>query len=164
VRTEHKPALGAELVIPLIAAGLTAYFLYSVSGVEWEAKANGVIIGSMLLVLIAVQVVRLGVAFAQGRASGGSGALFTPREALPKRIGMLIVTIVFVATVPWLGLALGLFGALVAALLVMGERRWKRIFAVAFSIALVASLLFTVALDSGLPKGPVENLVIRLVR
>jgi hypothetical protein len=77
---------------------------------------------------------------------------------------MLIVTIVFVATVPWLGLALGLFGALVAALLVMGERRWKRILAVAFSIALASSLLFTVALDSGLPKGPVENLVIRLVR
>jgi hypothetical protein len=161
---ERKRALGADLVIPALAAGFTAYFLYSVAGFEWEAKANGVIIGSALLLLVAVQVVRLGIAAARGRIDRGFAPLVSPPEALPKRIGMLVVTIVFVASVPWLGLALGLFGALVAALLVMGVRGARRILAVALSISIAASLLFTVALESNLPKGPVENLVIRLVR
>lgn len=160
---ERRPALGAELVIPLLAVGLTTYFLYSVSGVEWEAKANGVIVGSMLLLLVGVQVVRLIVTFARGRSEAGFAPLLQPREALPKRIGMLVVTIAFVASVKWLGLALGLFGALVAALLVMGVRG-KRVPIVAFSVALACSLLFTVALDSGLPQGPVENLVIQLLK
>jgi hypothetical protein len=161
---ERKRALAADLVIPALAAGFTAYFLYSVAGVEWEAKANGVIIGSVLLLLVAVQAVRLGIAAARGRIGHGFGPLVSPPEALPKRIGMLVVTIAFVAAVPWLGLALGLFGALVAALLVMGVRGTKRVVGVAFCVALAASLLFTVALDSNLPKGPVENLVTRLIR
>jgi len=88
----------------------------------------------------------------------------SPREATPKRIGMLLVTVAFVALVPWLGLALGLFGALVAALLVMGVRGMKRVVGVAFCVALAASLLFTVALESNLPKGPVEKFVSGLIR
>jgi hypothetical protein len=161
---ERKPALGAELVLPVMALGFTLYFLYSVSGLEWEAKANGVTIGTALLVLLAVQAVRLGLAASRRELDVGFGPLIRPREALPKRLGMLAVTIVFVAAVPWLGLALGLFGALAAGLVVMGVRSVKVVVAVAFSISLAASLLFTVALDSSLPKGPVEKLVTRLVR
>ena len=161
---ERRPAAGADLVIPMLALGLTVYFLYSVSGMEWEAKANGVIVGTALLALIGVQVVRALLALARGRASAGFGALFMPRETLPKRVGMLAITIAFVAVVPYAGLALGLFVALLAALVVMGVRGWKRVVGVALGVAVGSSLLFTVALDSGLPKGPVENLVIRLVR
>jgi len=97
---------------------------------------------------------------------GGAGSRLWPvsREATPKRIGMLLVTVAFVALVPWLGLALGLFGALVAALLVMGVRGMKRVVGVAFCVALAASLLFTVALESNLPKGPVEKFVSGLIR
>jgi len=159
-----KPALGAELVIPLLALGFTVCFLYSVWGLEWEAKANGVVIGTALLVLVGAQAARLCVAAARKRMGLGFGPLLAPADALPKRIGMLVVTIAFVASVPWLGLALGLFGALVAGLLVMGVRGAKRVAGVAFAIALACSLLFTVALDSSLPKGPVENLVTRLLR
>jgi hypothetical protein len=161
---ERKRAIGADLLVPLMAAGFTAYFLYSVRGLDWEAKANGVIIGTVLLVLVAVQVARVGLAAARGGMERGFGPLVSPREAMPKRIGMLVVTIAFVAAVPWLGLALGLFGALVAGLLVMGVRGAKRVIGVAFCVALAASLLFTVALESNLPKGPVEKFVGGLVR
>lgn len=161
---ERKPALGADLVIPALALGFTVYFLVSVQDLEWEAKANGVIIGGALIALIVVQVARLALAAARGHAEFGFGRLFSPAEAMPKRLGLLAVTVLFVASVTWLGLALGLFGALVAALLVMGVRGARRVVGVAFGVALTASLLFTVALDSGLPKGPVERVVIRLVR
>jgi len=161
---EKRSAAGAELLIPMLALGLTTYFLYSVAGVEWQAKANGVIVGSLLLLLIAVQVVRVGMALAAGRAERGFGAILLPREATPKRLGMLAITIVFVALVPYLGLALGLFVALSAAFYLMGIRGVPRVLAVALAVSIASSLLFTVALDSGLPKGPVENLIGRLVR
>ena len=160
----ERPAAGADLVIPLAALGLTVYFLYSVSGVEWEAKANGVIVGATLIVLVAAQVARVGIALARGGAEPWFGALFAPRNMLHKRLGMLAITIVFVALVPYAGLALGLFVALAAALFVMGVRGPKRVIGVALGVAIVSSLLFTAALDSGLPKGPVENLIGRLVR
>ena len=161
---EKRPAAGADLVIPMLALGLTVYFLYSVSGVEWEAKANGVIVGTALILLVGVQVVRVLVALARGRADRGFGALFAPRDALHKRLGMLAITIVFVALVPYLGLALGLFLALSVAFYLMGIRGVPRVLAVALGVSIASSLLFTVALDSGLPKGPVENLIGRVAR
>jgi len=159
---ERRPSLGADLVIPLAAAGLTVYFLYSVSALEWEAKANGVIIGTMLLALVAAQVVRVILALARGRAEAGFGELFAPAEARTKRLGMLGIMVVFVATVGYLGLGLGLFVALAVALVVMGVRSWKRVLVVSASVALASSILFTVVLDSGLPKGPVEKGLARL--
>jgi hypothetical protein len=159
---ERRPAAGADLVIPLLALGLTVYFLYSVSEVEWQAKANGVIVGSALIILIGVQVVRVLVALAHGRADRGFGTLFMPRDALYKRLGMLAITIVFVALVPYLGLALGLFLALSVAFYLMGIRGIPRVLVVSLAVSIASSLLFTVALDSGLPKGPVENLIGRL--
>jgi hypothetical protein len=161
MESQPRPATGADLVIPLLAGGFTIYFLYSVSGLEWEAKANGVIIGTILLVLVAAQVVRSILALVRGRATAGFGPLLSPPDAIPKRLGMLAITIVFVASLPWLGLAIGLFAALAAGLLVMGVRGWKRVLGVAFAVALAATLLFTVALDAGLPKGPVEKLLSR---
>ena len=159
---ERRPAAGADLVIPLLALGLTVYFLYSVSEVEWQAKANGVIVGSALIILIGVQVVRVLVALAHGRADRGFGTLFMPRDALYKRLGMLAITIVFVALVPYLGLALGLFLALSVAFYLMGIRGIPRVLVVSLGVSFASSLVFTVALDSGLPKGPVENLIGRL--
>jgi hypothetical protein len=162
MESQPRAAAGADLVIPLLAGGFTIYFLYSVSALEWEAKANGVIIGTILLVLIAVQVMRSILAVVRGRADVGFGPLLSPPDAIPKRLGMLAVTIVFVASLPWLGLAIGLFAALIAGMLVMGVRGWKRVLLVAFAVSLAATLLFTVALDAGLPKGPVEKLINRV--
>jgi hypothetical protein len=59
---------------------------------------------------------------------------------------------------------LGLFLALASGFAVMGVRPIRRILVVSFCVALSCSLLFTVALDSGLPHGPVENLLLRAIR
>ena len=57
-----KKALGADLVIPALALGFAVYFFVSIADLAWEAKANGVVIGGVLVVLILVQVVRIGIA------------------------------------------------------------------------------------------------------
>jgi hypothetical protein len=162
--TGERKALGAELLIPLLALGFTVYFLATTSAMEWEAKANGVIVGWILIALVGVQLVRSAVDLARGRATLSFAPLVQPADAMRKRIGMLVVMIALVAGVPWAGVGLGLFLALAAGFAVMGVRPLRRILVVSFCVALTCSLLFTVALDSGLPHGPVENLLLRALR
>ena len=45
-------ALGADLVIPALAAGLTIYFFVDSAELVWEARANGTVIGVALLAMI----------------------------------------------------------------------------------------------------------------
>ena len=157
--TQRKRHYGADLVIPALAVAFTVYFLVSTSAMEWEAKANGVFVGWLLIALAAVQAVRMGIGYARGRGDFSFAPLVAPRDAMKKRLGMMAITILFVAAVPWLGVGLGLFLALAAGFTVMGVKGWKRILAVSLAMALTCSLLFNVALDTGLPRGPVENLI-----
>jgi hypothetical protein len=50
-----KPALGADLAIPLLALAFAAYFFVDIRGLEWEAKANGAIVGTVLVALVAMR-------------------------------------------------------------------------------------------------------------
>ena len=162
--SEPPKAYGADLVIPVLAAAFTIYFLYTIAGLEWEAKANGIFVGVALLALVAVQVVRSVIGIARGRGRLTFGPLLEPREALPRRLGMMAITIAFVVTVPWLGLGLGLFIALAAGFAVMGVRPWRRVLLTSFIVAAISTVLFNAVLDTGLPKGPVEKLVERIAR
>jgi hypothetical protein len=109
-----------------------------------------------------VQFIRSGIAYARGKADLSFAPLLQPFDVLRKRIGMIAITIALVATVPWLGVGLGLFLALAASLIMMGVRGFGHAVLVAFVIALTCSVMFTVVLDSGLPQGPVEHLLLYL--
>src|SRR6185295_12868264 len=137
---EVKNPLGADLVIPALALGFAAYFFVSVADLAWEAKANGVMIGGILVVLIAAQVIRIAVQVAKRKADLRFSARWEPRDALGKRVGMVLITIAFIATLDWLGLTLGLLLALFAALWIMGARG-KTLAIVPLAVALAAYLL-----------------------
>ena len=153
-----KKALGADLVIPALALGFAAYFFVSIADLAWEAKANGVVIGGILVGLIAIQLVRIAIRVLKREADLGFNALWDPREALGKRVGTVLVTIVFIATLTWLGLTLGLLLALFAALWIMGVRG-KPLVILPVAVALAAYLLFVVLLQSDIPHGPIERLL-----
>jgi hypothetical protein len=159
----QKAPLGADLVIPLLALGFAIYFFFSIADLAWEAKANGVIIGTLLVTLVAVQLVRIGLAVGQGKADLRTDPLWQPRDALGKRIGMVVITIVFIATIKWLGLTLGLLLGMMASLWLMGVRKPRRVAAISVAVAAAAYLLFIAALDSSFPHGPIEDLVAYLV-
>jgi hypothetical protein len=153
-----KKPLGADLVIPALALGFALYFFVSIADLAWEAKANGVIIGSILILLIAAQVVRIALQVAKRKADLGFSPLWEPRDALGKRVGMVLITVAFVATLNWLGLTLGLLLALFAALWLMGARG-KTLAIVPLAVALAAYLLFVLLLQSDIPHGPIERLL-----
>ena len=153
-----RPSPGADLVIPALALGFAAYFFISIADLAWEAKANGIVIGGVLVLLIAAQLVRSVVPLLRGRASLRFDALWEPRDALPKRVGMVLVTIAFIATLNWLGLTLGLALALFAALWIMGARG-KPLLILPLAVAAAAYLLFVMLLQSNIPHGPIERLL-----
>jgi hypothetical protein len=153
-----KKALGADLVIPALALGFAAYFFVSIADLAWEAKANGVVIGGILVGLIAIQLVRVTLRVLHGEASLKFNLLWEPRDALGKRVGMVLVTVAFIATLNWFGLTLGLLLALFAALWIMGVRG-KPLVILPAAVALAAYLLFVVLLQSDIPHGPIERLL-----
>jgi hypothetical protein len=153
-----KNPVGADLVIPALALGFAIYFFFSIADLAWEAKANGVLIGGVLVILIAIQVARAAVQLAKGRGSLSLAALLEPREALAKRIGLVLLTLAFIVALPWLGLSLALFLGLGAALYLMGVRRRLTLVLVPFAVAAAAYLLFIAALNTDFPHGPIERL------
>lgn len=155
--------LGADLVIPLLALAFAIYFLVDVRELGWEAKANGVGIGSILLVLVAAQLARIGLKLARREGTLSMAPLLAPREALGKRIALVAVTVAFIATLKWLGLTLGLFAWMLAALWLMGVRKRAPLVGIPLAVAAAAYALFIAALSSDFPHGPVEKLVAALL-
>ena len=151
--------LGADLIIPTLALGLAVYFFFSIAGSAWEAKANGLMIGGTLVVLVALQVLRIGIAVARGRARLNLDPLLQPYALLPRRVALVVITGLFIIAMPALGLTLALLLAMLAALYLMGVRRLAPLVWTAVGAAVAAYLMFFVALDSDFPRGPVERLI-----
>jgi hypothetical protein len=163
VERENRPALGADLVIPALALAFAIYFFVSTAGLAWEAKANGVVIGAALIALVVLQVGRIVFRVARGQGSLDFDPLWRPSELAWKRLALVAVTALFIATLPWFGLTLGLWLGMLAQLWVIGVRRWKILFWIPTSTAACVYLLFIALLDSGFPHGPIENLLAPLL-
>jgi hypothetical protein len=155
---KERAPLGADLVIPALALAFAVYFFFSIADLAWEAKANGTIIGGILIALVVVQLVRLGLRFHRGSGDLGFAPLLAPRDALGKRIGLVVVTIAFIATLKWLGLTLGLLIALFTSLWIMGVRG-KPLYIIPVVVAALAYLLFVALLQTEIPHGPIERLL-----
>ena len=153
-----KTPLGADLVIPALALGFAVYFFVSIADLAWEAKANGMVIGGVLVLLVLVQLARIGIQLARRTGSLSFERLWEPRDVLPKRLGMVAVTIAFIVTLGWLGLTLGLLLALFAALWIMGARG-KALVILPVAVSAAAYLLFVLLLNTDIPHGPIEKLL-----
>lgn len=156
---EEKAPLGADLVIPILALGFAVYFFVSIEGLAWEAKANGVLIGTLLVLLVLVQFARVAVQIVRRKANFGFGALLGPRAILVKRVGMLLIAAGFVVAMQWLGLTLALFLAMAAALYLMGVRKRAHLLWTPLISSALAYVMFIVVLDAEFPRGPVEHLL-----
>lgn len=159
----QKAPLGADLVIPVLALGFAIYFFWSIADLSWEAKANGVVIGSVLVGLVVLQIGRIALAVAKGHGDLRTDPLWQPREVLLKRAGLVLVTLAFMAVLQHLGLTLSLLLAMAAALWVMGVRKVRVVLGISFAVAAAAYSLFIAVLDAGFPHGPIEQLLARLL-
>ena len=159
----ERQAQGADLVIPALALAFSLYFFVSIADLAWEAKANGVLIGAVLVGLCLIQVVRIAVRVARARATLAFDTLIHPREAIRPRLGILAVTALFIGTMPWLGLTLGMLVWMAAGLYVMGVRKPMRLAVISGSAAAIAYLMFILVLRAEFPHGPIERGITAIV-
>jgi hypothetical protein len=154
-----KAALGADLIIPALATAFTVYFLVTSADLVWEARANGTVIGVVLLALIAVQLFRIATLRAQGQGTLSLGE-FGQLSALHwQRLAILLILSLFVATIPWVGTTLGLLLIMLTLMYVLGVRNWKTLLWVSSATAAAVYLAFIVFLKTQLPFGPIERLL-----
>ena len=156
---DERPALGADLIIPGLALAFTTYFLVTTIDLTWEAKANGVVVGIALYILIAAQLIRIGRRVLAGEATLGLGELARFDTAQKQRVALIVITALFVLTLPWVGINIGLFLTMLASMWVLGERSWRVLLGLSFVTTATVYLVFVKFLDTKLPTGPVEALV-----
>jgi ABC-type sugar transport system permease subunit len=156
---DERPALGADLIIPGLALAFTTYFLITTLNLTWEAKANGVVVGIALYILIAAQLIRIGRRVLAREATLGLGELARFDTAQKQRVALVVITALFVLTLPWIGINIGLFLTMLASMWVLGERSWRVLLGLSFVTTATVYLVFVKFLDTNLPTGPVEALV-----
>ena len=159
LRSDERPALGGDLIIPIVAVIFTTYYLVDTAGLVWEAKANGLIVGVLLYALIAVQLFRIGRRVARGEATLGLGDLVEYSTPQKQRLALVVITALFIITLPWLGVSLDLFLTMIAMMWVLGDRDWRSLIGVSLATTATVYLLFIAFLGSRLPTGPVEHLI-----
>jgi Tripartite tricarboxylate transporter TctB family len=156
---DERPALGADLIIPGLALAFTTYFLVTTLNLTWEAKANGVVVGVALYILIAAQLIRIGRRVASGQATLGLGELATFDTAQKQRIALVVITALFILTLPWVGINIGLFLTMLTSMWVLGERSWPVLLGWSVGTTATVYTVFVWFLDTKLPTGPIEALI-----
>ena len=166
VRSERpgRPVpIGADLVIPLMSIGLTLYYVVSTRSLTWEARSTGWLIGFALLALCAAQLGTMVLQRWRGEATFGLGGLLADTPDNRKRLGLLLVLILFVAALPLTGTTLGLFLVMAAALSIMGVRQPRQIVGIALATSASVFLLFMLLLKSKLPRGALDHALVALL-
>ena len=152
-------ALGAEIIIPLFGCALAAYYFISTTELVWEAKATGIVIGTVLGALCIAQFVRFGMQYAAGRGYFGLGELVANNFFNRQRLLIMVQILLFVVTLPWVGTAPGLFLVLIGCMWTLGVRSYRQLFTIAFTTAAIVHLLLITLLGSRLPQGVIIDLI-----
>jgi hypothetical protein len=154
----REPVAG-DFIIPLLGTALVLYYLASTTDLVWEAKATGVFVGGVLLVLCLMHMLRLLLLIRARRALLGFGGLFGDTPFNRQRLGLLLLVALFILTLPWVGTTLGLFLLLIGSMRLMGVRSLRTLASVAFAAAATVYVLLIALLGSRLPQGPVEQVL-----
>lgn len=159
--TTGKRAAGTDLIIPGLAVTFTAYFFWTVAELDWEAKANGLVVGSLLVLLVGLLLVRTGVQVARGEASLAIdfGGWTEPNR---RRVALIAITVAFLLILPILGTSISLALMLLASMWVMGARHWPSLVCVAIALPLLTWASLMVFIGTRLPQGPFEALMFSL--
>jgi hypothetical protein len=158
-RADTREPLGADFIIPLLSCILAGYYLATTTDLVWEARAAGVAVGVPLIAMCVLNMGRTIYRIAQGRGTFGFGEIFENTLFNRQRLGLGILTALFIITLPWTGTTLGLFLVLVASMRLLGVTSIRQLLIVAAATAASVYVLLIYLVSSRLPQGPVEWLI-----
>jgi hypothetical protein len=159
IQKTEKQARGDELVLPFIALAFAIYYIYTIIDLSWEAKVNGILVGSVLIFLIFIFLCRIALDRWQGKISLKFKTFVFKSGIQVTRVWFLLLAVAYVIAIPWGGFTLTTFGYLVAAMLLLGVRSPVRLLGVSLALSVSGYLFFITLLDTRFPSGPVERLI-----
>ena len=154
----EKKQIGGDLVIPVAGLIFTLYYFSTIMDSPWTAQVSAFFVGTILIALIAIFLVKSAIAWKAGAVGFGMDSLLVPRSLIPKRLALAVLTIGFIVFVEWGGFTITTFIFLLLAMLLLSGGRRKRLIAIASaSLAIGGYLLFILAFDTRFPDGPFEQ-------
>lgn len=162
---ENRPRglTGGDWILPAAGIAFALYYISTIRDLPWEARANGLLLGSILLGLTVIFFARTALALRARRVTVRFAELVEPRSLLLRRVGLFVLVIGFIAALPYLGFTLTVLAFMVATLLLLGERRPGVVAALSVTVAAAGYLLFIVFLRARLPRGVIESLLAGIV-
>jgi hypothetical protein len=161
-RVDTREPLGADFIIPVMASILAGYYIATTTDLVWEARAAGIAVGVPLLLMCFYHMGRTVYRIIKGEGSFGFGEIFENNLFNRQRLGLLILSALFIIALPWTGTTLGLFLVLVASMRLLGVTSIRQLITVAATTAAAVYVLLMYLVSSRLPQGPVEWLIARI--
>ncbi len=154
----EKKSVGAELILPIAGLIFTLYYFSTVWDSTWEAQVNAFFVGSVLIGLTIIFLIRMTISLARGDSNLSFLPLFEPIRFIPKRVILFILTLGYIIILEWVGFTISTFLFMFSAMFLLNDGR-KRGFILFLSSALALGgyLLFIVAFETRFPMGPFEN-------
>lgn len=152
-----KRSIGADLVIPVMAAGYALYYIYTILDYPTEAQINGLFLGIVLCALVALLLLRSALQWRRGEVDFGMRRLLAPISMIPARLAFMTLTIAYIVVIPWVGFTLTTFLYILGCLLGLGVRSRKTLVLMPLLSAAGGYIFFIAMLSTRFPKGPVEQ-------
>ncbi len=149
---------GDELVLPTLSLLFALYYLYTIKDLAWEAKINGLLIASVLILLVLIFIIKIGIEVSRHQSSLWFGDLFVWGRAQAGRIGLFGLAVLYVLVIPYAGYTLTTCVFLFLAMFVLGVRSPVKLIGVSLVLSLTGYYLFIALLETRFPPGPIEKL------
>ncbi len=156
---EQPSHRGDELVLPILALLFAFYYLYTIKDLTWEAQINGLLIGTVLILLVLVFLIKTGIEVIRHQSTLRFSELFAKGRVQAGRIGLFGLAVLYVVIIPYTGYTLTTFLFLFAAMFALGVRSPLKLIGVSLVLSLTGYYLFIALLDTRFPPGPVEKLL-----
>jgi hypothetical protein len=156
----RKTSAGSDLIIPVAGISLAIYYFSTIIESPWTAQVSAFFVGSILILLSLILIVRTALALRAGSARFDFRRVTEPADFIGKRLVLLALTVAYIYVIHWTGFTLTTFVFLALAMLLLNDGRNKRLILVLSALMAVGGwAMFVYAFETRFPLGPFERLV-----
>ncbi len=156
-----RVSLGGELILPIMALVFTLYYFSTIVDSPWTAQVNAFMVGSLLISVIVLFLLRMAIMVSRGEADLGLGNLLQPAKLLPSRLIYIVLIVLYLLGIEWGGgFTISTFLFLLCAMLLLNKGKDKAfVLGLSAGLALLGYGVFIIAFETRFPAGPFEKLM-----
>lgn len=159
-RDAEPRAIGAQLIIPIVAIAFTAYYFTTIVDTPWTAQVSAFFVGTVLLILCVGFIGKQVYDRQRGLVTFGLGDLFTHADIRSGRAAIFALTVLYIYLIQWGGFTITTFVFMFLSIAILNRARHLGFTAlVSFVMVIAGYLLFVVAFNVRIPRGPFELLM-----